>query len=66
MQMSTTAPQAIQTATQDYSLYDSGAVALATLFGTPAAGSSLTALNYRGLEKTGMAITTLLAGAAIT
>ncbi len=64
--MSTTSPQAIQTATPDYSLYDSGAVALASLFGTPVAGASLMALNYRRLGKTGMAIATLLAGAAVT
>ncbi len=64
--MSTTAPQAIQTATPDYSLYDSGAVALATLFGTPVAGASLMALNYRRLGKTGMALTTLFAGLAVT
>ncbi len=64
--MSTTSPQAIQTATPDFSLYDSRAVALATLFDTPVAGASLMALNYRRLGKTGMAIATLLAGLAVT
>ena len=64
--MSTTSQQAVQSATPSYSLFDSGAVALATLFGTPVGGASLMALNYRRLGKTGLAITTLLAGLTVT
>ncbi|WP_348264777.1 hypothetical protein P8935_09605 [Telmatobacter sp. DSM 110680] len=64
--MSTISSQPIQTVTPNYSLYDSGAVALATLFGTPVAGASLMALNYRRLGRTGMAIVTLLVGLAVT
>ncbi|MBV9760361.1 MAG: hypothetical protein JO340_07355 [Acidobacteriaceae bacterium] len=43
-----------------YTLFDSNAVALATLFGTPAAGGSLMALNYRRLGQGSKGAMTLI------
>lgn len=43
-----------------YKLFDSNAVVLATLFGTPAAGGSLMALNYRRLGQGAKAAMTLI------
>jgi hypothetical protein len=52
--------------TPPYTLFDSRAVALATFFGTPAAGSSLMALNYRRLGQSGKAVIALVLGIAVT
>jgi hypothetical protein len=58
--------QPLSGATPSYTLFDSGAVAMATLFGTPAAGSSLMAINYRRLGQSGKAATALTLGIAVT
>jgi len=62
----TTPEQAHSGATPPYTLFDSSAVALATLFGTPAAGSSLMAINYRRLGQAGKGAIALALGLAIT
>lgn len=49
-----------------YALFDSNAVTLATLFGTPAAGGSLMALNYRQLGQGLKAAITLIVTSVIT
>jgi hypothetical protein len=49
-----------------HKLYDVGAVGVATLLGTPVAGSILMALNYRRLGKTRAAVMTFLAGIGVT
>lgn len=58
--------QALTGTTPSYTLFDSGAVALATLFGTPVAGSSLMALNYRRLGQAGKGAIALALGCAVT
>lgn len=58
--------QALPGTTPSYTLFDSRAVAVATLFGTPAAGSSLMALNYRRLGHAGKGAIALVLGLAIT
>jgi hypothetical protein len=50
----------------DYKLFDSGSVALATLFGTPIAGTFLMAMNYRRLGKKDNARWAIAAGVAGT
>jgi hypothetical protein len=64
--MSSIAEQSLQVSTPAYTLFDADAVGLATIFGTPVAGSSLMALNYRQLGQTRKAVTTLLVGIAFT
>lgn len=64
--MSSIAEGAVQSTTPTYTLFDANAVALATFFGTPVAGASLMALNYRRVGKTGKAIATLLIGLAVS
>jgi len=49
-----------------YTLFDAGAVATATFFGTPVAGGSLMALNYRRLGQAGKAVTTIVLAFAAT
>jgi len=49
-----------------YRLYDSGAVALATFFGTPLAGALLMAMNYNRLGKSGQAMLAMIVGAIVT
>ncbi len=53
------------TAAPKYTLFDSNAVALATLFGTPAAGGSLMALNYRRLGQAPKGAMTLMVTIAV-
>lgn len=64
--MSSIAEQSLQVQAPAYTLFDANAVGLATIFGTPVAGSSLMALNYRRLGQTGKAVTTLVIGIAVT
>jgi hypothetical protein len=52
--------------TPAYRLFDSNAVAIATLFGSPVMGSSLMAWNYSRLGKTGKAILTVLLATVVT
>lgn len=54
-----------QPSAPSYTLFDSNAVALATVFGTPAAGGSLMALNYRRLGYRVKAAITLVVTIAI-
>lgn len=49
-----------------YTLFDSRSVALATFFGTPAAGATLMAVNDRRLGRAGRALTILILGIAVT
>ena len=58
--------QSLHVSTPAYTLFDADAVGLATIFGSPVAGSSLMALNYRQLGQTRKAVTTLLLGIAVT
>lgn len=58
-------PQA-STPTPAYTLFDAGAVTIATFFGTPVAGGTLMALNYHRLGQAGKASVTLIAAIAIT
>jgi hypothetical protein len=64
--MSSIAQGTVESTTPTYTLFDANAVALATLFGTPVAGASLMALNYRRLGQTGKAIATILIGLAVS
>jgi hypothetical protein len=64
--MPTIAQGSIESTTPTYTLFDANAVALATFFGTPVAGASLMALNYRRVGKTGKAIATILIGLAVS
>ncbi len=64
--MSSFANTSVQSNTPDYALFDANAVAAATLFGTPVAGASLMALNYRRLGEGAKAFLTLFIGIAIT
>ncbi|MEO6964535.1 MAG: hypothetical protein ABI076_01390 [Acidobacteriaceae bacterium] len=58
--------QALPGTAPSYTLFDSRAVALATLFGTPAAGSSLMAINYRRLGQPSKGVIALVIGLAVT
>ena len=58
--------QALPGTTPSYTLFDSRAVALATFFGTPAAGSSLMAINYRRLGQAGKGTMAVILGIAAT
>jgi hypothetical protein len=49
-----------------FTLFDSRAVAIATFFGTPVAGGSLMALNYRRLGQSGKAMMTMVIAIAVT
>ena len=49
-----------------YTLFDAGAVVIATFFGTPVVGCSLMALNYRRLGQGDKAAMTLIVGIAVT
>jgi len=63
--MSTAIPfngSSAESATPSYRLFDSGAVAVATFFGSPLAGALLMAMNYRRLGKAGKAGLALLLG----
>lgn len=64
--MSSIAQGAVQSTTPTYTLFDANAVALATFFGTPVAGASLMALNYRRLGKGGKSIAAILIGLAVS
>ena len=64
--MSSIAVTPLQSKTPGYALFDANAVAAATLLGTPLAGASLMALNYRHLGQGMKAVTTLLIGLVIT
>ena len=64
--MSSIAQTTVLSTTPTYTLFDANAVALATFFGTPAAGASLMALNYRRLGKTGRGIATILIGLLVS
>jgi hypothetical protein len=64
--MSSIAHVAVPSTTPAYTLFDANAVAIATFFGTPVAGASLMALNYRRVGKTGKAIATILIGLAVS
>ncbi len=64
--MSSIAEQTIQGPTPPYTLFDASAVAADTIFGTPVAGCSLMALNYRRLGQARNAVTTLIVGIAVT
>ena len=50
----------------EYGMFSAQAVGLATLFGTPAAGTALMAVNYQRLGKTGFALGTMLVGMAVS
>jgi hypothetical protein len=65
--MSTSLPVAagsVEGPAPSYRLFDSGAVGLATFFGTPFAGTVLMAVNYRRLGNAGKALLTALLGLA--
>jgi hypothetical protein len=59
-------PMAVPEPVPTYNLFDSTSVAIATLLGSPIAGTGLMALNYRRLGKKNAAITTLAIGIAAT
>jgi hypothetical protein len=61
-----TGPVAVPEPVPNYTLFDSTSVAIATLLGSPIAGTGLMALNYRRLGKKNAAITTLAIGIAAT
>ena len=50
----------------EYALFDSNAVAIAALFGSPIAGTVLMAANYRRLKNDGSALAAILIGLAVT
>lgn len=64
--MSSIAHATLQSNAPGYALFDANAVAAATLLGTPVAGASLMALNYRHLGQGMKAVSTLLMGLVIT
>ena len=64
--MSSNAQGPVQSTTLTYTLFDANAVALATFFGTPVAGASLMAINYRRLGMSGRALATILIGLAVS
>jgi hypothetical protein len=64
--MSSNAQGTVESTKPTYTLFDANAVALATFLGTPVAGASLMALNYRRLGKKGKAIATFLIGLAVS
>jgi hypothetical protein len=49
-----------------YTLFDAGAVTIATFFGTAVAGGILMAINYRRLGEAGKAVATLIAAIVVT
>ena len=49
-----------------YTLFDSGAVAIGTFFGTPVVGTVLMAVNYRRLGQGGKAVMAVVVGVVIT
>ena len=57
---------AVQEPIPSYTLFDSTSVAIATLLGSPIAGTGLMALNYQRLGKKNAAITALAIGIAAT
>lgn len=61
-----TIPVVISGSTPSYKLFDANAVTVATLFGTPAAGSALMALNYQRMGKAGKGVLAVVLGFAIT
>jgi hypothetical protein len=64
--MPSIAEQSLQVPVPTYTLFDANAVGLATILGTPAAGSALMALNYRRLGQTRKAAIALILGIAVT
>lgn len=64
--MSSIAAVPVQSNTPTYTLFDANGVAGATLFGTPVAGGSLMALNYRRLGQGFKAMITLIITFAVT
>ncbi len=60
------AEEALQGPTPAYTLFDANAVGLATLLGSPVAGTSLMAVNYRRLGQAGKALTAVIVGIAVT
>lgn len=64
--MSSIAQASFQSKASNLSLFDANGVAAATLLGTPLAGASLMALNYRRLGQSNKAVVALLAGLIVT
>jgi hypothetical protein len=64
--MATNAALTPQGTTPTYTLFDSGAVVIATFFGTPVVGSALMAVNYRRLGQGGKAFIAVVVGIVIT
>lgn len=64
--MSSVPEQALPNSIHGLTLYDANSVGLATLLGSPVAGSFLMALNYRRLAMTGKAVVTLIVGVIVT
>lgn len=64
--MSTIAPASFPNGAPTYALFDSNSVAAATLLGTPVAGASLMALNYKRLGQGAKAAGILMAGIAVS
>jgi hypothetical protein len=64
--MSSIASASVHSNVPTYALFDSNAVAAATFLGTPVAGASLMALNYRRLGFGIKAMNTLLVGIAVS
>jgi hypothetical protein len=64
--MSSAVVGTLQTSTPAYTLFDANAVALATFFGSPVAGTSLMALNYRRLGQARKAVIALILGILAT
>lgn len=64
--MPSIAEPSLQVTTPTYTLFDDNAVGLATILGTPVAGSALMALNYRRMGQTRRAAIALILGIAVT
>jgi hypothetical protein len=64
--MPSIAEPSLQVPTPTYSLFNDNAVGLATILGTPVAGSALMALNYRRMGQTRKAAEVLVVGIAVT
>jgi hypothetical protein len=64
--MPSIAEQSLQVSVPTYTLFDANAVGLATIFGTPVAGSALMALNYRRMGQARKAAIALILGIAVT
>jgi hypothetical protein len=60
------AEPSLQVPTPTYTLFNDSAVGLATILGTPVAGSALMALNYRRMGQTRKAAEVLVVGIAVT